>query len=435
MAGDNNSFSGNHADAASASVLDSADGSTKASLKDEFAQWRIVLAEFVHQLGLFLRHARKAQSAQATAALFEQVMRYLMILERMPSHDGYLLVCSKGCDDGAPVDETGYRIVFGPLIVQSDRNRSVSQDANVSKSMSLLNSGLEQAFDYFAELQIDTLYLELPEGAAARTDQLRLSLNILARYQAAVMNGTSITFRYLGRALIIPVIHDYLGRPDFNLTLVAGLNGLTAINAKALIKQAEAYCHMETVLSSDDEQAALLTDSYNLIFKVRSLRTQIIRPPVEVNNLPAMKALQRSERQTLKEQAAIDRTTDKSTDDSIAADSLDVPMRPITVSDNVLREITQLEPSFFADWIDVDDPQYETALKAILSDCYAEAGHDRYRSPSGGSIQFNLCCGKKMSGPGGHRSSFICASGPADAGSRRCFGQYPCSESRPQAVR
>jgi hypothetical protein len=372
MAGDKNSSSGDLADAVSNPVINPPGGGFRTSAKDQSSQWRIVLAEFVHLLGLFLRHARKAKSGQATAVLFEQVIRYLVILDRMPGNDGYLVVCDKGDHGSGPADGTGYRILYGPLTVQSSRNPNASEASKVSKSMALLNSGLEQAFDYFTELQINALYLELPGGSAKRTDQLRLSLNILARYQAAVINGTSITFRYLGRALTIPLIRDHLGNPDPNLTLVAGLNGLTTMNARALIKQVEAYCQMESVLTSDGEGTTALTDIYNQIFQVRSLRTQIIRPPVEVNNLPAMEALQHGKLKTLNEQAAIGQTTGNATGDSIAADSLDVSMRPITISDNDLRKITQLERSFFADWIDVDDPQYETALKAILSDSYGE---------------------------------------------------------------
>lgn len=372
MTDNKNSFLGDYADAPSYPVIAPPDGSLWAPFEDESAQWRIVLAEFLHLLGLFLRHARQAKSARATAVLFEQMMRHLMILERMPGHDGYLVVHKCSNSGGGPVDETGYEILFGPLVLQSNPNPLASEDAMVSKRMALLNSGLEQTFEYLSELQIDALYFELPGGSAKRTDQLRLSLNIVARYHAAVANVTSITFRYYGRALAIPLIRDSHGNPDPNLTLVAGLNSLTTMNTRALIKQAEAYCQMKTVLNSNGEGTAVLNDSYNQIFQVRSLRTQIIRPPVEVNNLPAMEAMQRIKRKTLKEQAAIDQTKGSATDDSIAAGSLDAPMRPITVPNNVLRKITQLERSFFLDWIDVDDPQYETALKAILSDSYEQ---------------------------------------------------------------
>jgi hypothetical protein len=373
MTGDKNSFLGDDADAPSYPVIDPPDGSLWASFEDESAQWRIVLAEFLHLLGLFLRHARQAKSARATAVLFEQMMRHLMILERMPGHDGYLVVHNKDNGGSGPVDETGYRILFGPLAIQSNRNPLASEGSMVSKRMVLLKSGLEQTFEYLSEQRIDALYFELPGGSAKRTDQLRLSLNIVARYPAAVANATSITFRYYGRALTIPLIRDSRGNPDPNLTLVAGLNSLTTVNARALIKQAEAYDQMKTALNANSEGTTALNDSYNQIFQVRSLRAQIIRPPVEVNNLPAMEAMQRIKRKTLNEQAAIDdQTTGNAADDSIAAGSLDAPMRPITVPDNVLKKITQLERSFFSDWIDVDDPQYETALKAVLSDSYEQ---------------------------------------------------------------
>lgn len=370
MTGDKNSFSGDDADAPSYPVIDPPDGSLWASFEDESAQWRIVLAEFLHLLGLFLRHARQAKSARATAVLFEQMMRHLIILERMPGHDGYLMVHNKGNDGCRPVDEDGYRILFGPLTVQSNRHLFISQDSMISKRMALLNSGLKQTFEYLSEQRIDAFYFELPGGSATRTDQLRLSLNIVARYHAAVANATSITFRYYGRALTIPLIRDNRGNPDPNLTLVAGLNSLTTVNTRALMKQAEAYGQMKAGLNSASEGTTAFNDSYNQIFQVRSLRAQIIRPPVEINNLAAMEAIQRSKRKTLKEQAAIDQTTGSATDDSIAAGSQDAPMRPITVPNNTLRKITRLERSFFADWIDVDDPQYQTALKAILSDSY-----------------------------------------------------------------
>jgi predicted secreted protein len=81
MTGYKNSFSGDYADAPSYPVIDPPDGNLRAFFQDESAQWRIVLAEFLHLLGLFLRHVRQAKSAWATAVLFEQIIRHLMILE------------------------------------------------------------------------------------------------------------------------------------------------------------------------------------------------------------------------------------------------------------------------------------------------------------------------------------------------------------------
>ncbi len=367
-----NSFSGDNIDTPTYPLIDGPGGSQRHFLEVGSAQWRIVLAEFVHLLGLFLRHASQTKSARATAVLFDQMLRHLMILERMPGHDGSLVVLKKtDLSSGSGVNG-GYRILFGELTVHDDRNPFASGTPLVSKRITLLNSGLEQAFEWMAQHRIDCLYIELPGGSNEKTDQLRLSLNIVARYQPAVMNETSITFRYAGRALTVPLIRDSLGNPDPNLTLVAGLNSLTTMNTRALIKQAEAYCQMEARQRADGAKTAVPAGSYNQIFNVRSLRAQIIRPPVEVNNLGAIDAKRRSKRKTLFEHASNDQTSDQTTDDCIAAGSLDDLMRPITVPYNTLRQITQVERSFFADWIDVDDPQYETALHAILSDNYVD---------------------------------------------------------------
>ncbi len=370
MARHENSFSGDCVDAPTYPPIDGPGGCQRNFLEGGSAQWRIVLAEFVHLLGLFLRHTSHAKSARATAVLFDQMLRHLMILERMPGHDGSLVVRRETNFASGSGGNGGYRILFGALRVHSDQNPFVSGGSLVSKRTALLNRGLEQAFEWMAEQRIDGLYIELPGCSTERTEQLRLSFNIVAHYQLAVINETSITFRYSGRTLTVPLIRDNRGNPDPNLTLVAGLNSLTTMNTRALIKQAEVYCQMEAGKGANGEKTAAPAGSFNQIFNARSLRAQIIRPPVEVNNLAALDTKQHRKRKTFLEHAANDQTSDQTTDDCIAADSLDDPMRPITVPNNTLKQITQLERSFFADWIDVNDPQYETALHAILSDNY-----------------------------------------------------------------
>jgi hypothetical protein len=95
-----------------------------------------------------------------------------------------------------------------------------------------------------------------------------------------------IAFRYFGRALTIPLVRDSFGLPDPNLTLVAGLNGLSGRNAKELVRQAEAYCG----LGECKDLPPGPINIYDRIFSVRSLRSQLIRPLVEINSLPWMQA-------------------------------------------------------------------------------------------------------------------------------------------------
>ena len=101
----------------------------------------------------------------------------------------------------------------------------------------------------------------------------------------AARDGNSIALRYYGRSLVVPVISDLHGAPDPNLTLMAALNGLSAVNARELIRQARAYAELDGSESMDDGGAPNPVSAYDQIFKVRSLRAQVIRPPVEINNL------------------------------------------------------------------------------------------------------------------------------------------------------
>ncbi|MBR9980318.1 MAG: hypothetical protein KFF50_04760 [Desulfatitalea sp.] len=243
--------------------------------------WRILLMELVHLLALFLTHARHTQKAGATAVFFNQIVHRLHILKRMPGHEGGLIIRRIGQAAATPIHKPDYVILFGDLAFRGGVVLDTPKAG--SKRPSHLVRSLDQAFACLDEQGIHALYLQIPPKAPEKNDQLQLALNILARFSQAVENGGSITFRYFGRALTIPLIRDANGRPDPNLTLLAGLNGLSAVNMRQLIQQAEAFHRMAAI---DDEGRP--QDAYNTIFGVRSLRSQLIKPLVEVNNLPWM---------------------------------------------------------------------------------------------------------------------------------------------------
>ena len=109
----------------------------------------------------------------------------------------------------------------------------------------------------------------------------------MARFHQAVENHASITFHYFGRATTIPLIYDKNGQPELNLTLLAGLNGLSEANTRELVKQAESIY----ALNEDRGNANAPIYSYDRIFALRSLRAQLFRPPVEINLSPWMETL------------------------------------------------------------------------------------------------------------------------------------------------
>ncbi|MCJ8501933.1 hypothetical protein [Desulfatitalea alkaliphila] len=247
-----------------------------------FDPWRILLMELVHLLGLFFTHARHARKARATAVFFNQIIHRLHILERMPGHEGGLIIRRIGQNVDAPIQRPDYHVLFGDIAFCGGAALEGRCSAAAKGPAHLLRS-LEQAFACLNDQGIHAFYLQIPPNTPDAVDRLQLALNIVARFNQAVENGASITFRYFGRALTVPLVRDNHGRPDPNLTLVAGLNGLSAINMRQLMQQAEAFRRMAAIGGQDKAK-----DPYNTIFGVRNLRSQLIKPLVEINNLPWM---------------------------------------------------------------------------------------------------------------------------------------------------
>ncbi len=245
--------------------------------------WRFLLVELLNQLGLFFTHASQSKGVQATALLFDQVVRLLDTMDKMPGHDGCLIIRRIVAPAADAVAKPDYFILFGDQAF-SGADLVNHPPASSPKGTPHLTSALDHAFACFNALGISALFLQLPGKSSEKIDQLRLSLNILARFRKAVENNASITFRYLKGARTIPLGRDSNGKPDPNLTLVAGLNGLSAANMRELVKQADALC----TLGTPDTAPCRTSDSYNQIFNTRSLRSQLIRPLVEINNLPWM---------------------------------------------------------------------------------------------------------------------------------------------------
>ena len=204
----------------------------------------------------------------------------------MPGHEGTLMLNCGVVHNGDHTDVVQYRIIFGNLILQ----RTSHDKENLligGKQGAYLNNALDQTFDYLVGYGIESLNLQMPGAHAEKIDQLRLALNIVARIQDAVKSHGTVTFHYGDRPLTVPLIYKPQGQPDFNMTLLAGINGLSATNTEELIKQAQAFHDLALADNVERSQPfKVVKESYSQIFKVRSLRSQIAKPLVEVNNIP-----------------------------------------------------------------------------------------------------------------------------------------------------
>jgi hypothetical protein len=260
--------------------------SQAAANKGSTPQAQALLVGLVHLLGLFLSHSRSSFKARATSVLFDQLQRHMHLLETIPGHDGVITIRRVGGPVSPRTGSPNYHVSLGASAVDGMGSTLTVSGPDDSRRIRM-DATLRQAFDCLASHGIDSIRLRLPGQSNDKVDQFRLSLNIIARFRAAVEKSATIVFRYFGRSTRVPVVADSLGRPDPNLTTMAGLNGMSSANARELVKQAEASRALATTDSHlQGDEPARPKSSYELIFSLASLSSQLVRPRIEINTLP-----------------------------------------------------------------------------------------------------------------------------------------------------
>lgn len=329
---------------------------------------QILLIEFINLLGLFLKHARHAQGARATAVMFDQIVQRLQTIEKIPGHDGAMILRRVKDRSHRFSDRPDYHVIFADMAFSGAH--PFMSNGKIEKNTRHLYNALEQTFGSFAEMGISALYIQLTGNSPERIDQLRLAFNIIARYHHAVENNASITFRYFGRAMTIPLIKDRRGKPDPNLTLVAGLNGLSAINMREIMKQAEAFGQ----LSGNDASVIEPFSNFNQLFRVRSLRSQLTRPLVEVNNLPWMDIESVGEVDpALGDQMYVDESVGAS-DDKLAFDEESLLSGEKEQIDESQTSSEEISPRYLSMYVNPSDPKLAKAIETVFGASVTEFG-------------------------------------------------------------
>jgi hypothetical protein len=245
-----------------------------------------LLVGLVHQMGLFFTHSGSSYKDRAASILFDQLLRHMNLLDKISPHHREIRVQRIGRPDSAGQGSPGYLVALGDLTVKSGGGGALSAKGSAGAQMRM-GATLGRAFDCFAAHGIDSLRLSLPGDSDDKIDEMRLTLNIIARFRRAVENSATIVFRYFGRSVRVPVVYDNVGRPDPNLTSMAGLNGISTANARELVKQADArreLAHNDG--NSSDQESAIHHSSYDLILSLASLSASLIKPQIEINTLP-----------------------------------------------------------------------------------------------------------------------------------------------------
>lgn len=239
-------------------------------------EWRSLLVEIVYFLSGYLVGVRRSGM---TAKYREELESLLAILDKvsaMPGHDGEMLIRYRGGSFDqvqtrmAPRESGGYVISLGHHAVDISAGKAMANRRGVI--FSHLPGRFASACSAMASLELHTLHLDLRDWGATRP-LLKQSLEILGRY-FMVLAGTA---KESPGDQVPAIMHNENDQPDPNLTLVAGLNGLSRKTLGDLVAK------INGMMSKPEMEQ--FTSVYGALFAFRQVREKWSKPPLEVNNL------------------------------------------------------------------------------------------------------------------------------------------------------
>jgi glycerophosphoryl diester phosphodiesterase len=240
----------------------------------------ILLIHLVHHLSAFFMDVRYWEGIQTEKNTFGQLIQTLDRLAERPGHDGTILIRFRGFPSGSREStKQDYVILFGST--QIDRSTATAVIKRQGLAMSHLAGRLGKAFGIFAEHGIRNLYITIPSEAPAERERFKTALHILTRFPQAAKNDKPIVVEQNGRTITLNAVKDENRQPDPNLSLVAALNRLSIDKMQALVQKVSILIKRGAAGASGEQH----TTVYNALFTIDSLKAQLIRPPIEMNNV------------------------------------------------------------------------------------------------------------------------------------------------------
>ncbi len=253
-----------------------------ASLAEEQKQqdvWRILLCEIVQHIAFYL-HPRNANIAEnQESQTFEQLVNDLSKLSRKSHGAERILIRYRGRTSESTVSEKlDYEILFGNMLVDLDLLPAMIK--RHGQVLSHLMSQLLEAFGVFSDRGINNLSLKIPEPGSKFLEPLRMCLKIVTLMYHAKEGQREIVLDK-EPFHIVPLVVDEKGEQNPNLTLLAGVNGVKADAMRNLIARVGDWMQKR----EESEKGCPFTSIYNAIFGLPKIRSQLVAPFVEINNL------------------------------------------------------------------------------------------------------------------------------------------------------
>jgi hypothetical protein len=240
--------------------------------------WRIQFVEFAFQLGSFLPNVRGTGMQQQHLKELTAILDQCMKMSRIPDQEGKIVIRYRGRGiPGESGDSEKYDYVFryGKMEIDIPLIKKVAKRGGVTTSH--LPWRLLKAFENFATLDINTLFMDIGTCQDEEIKNVRRSLEIFGNYLHVVEFGSEQT---AGQKDMPQLIYNEASQADPNLTLLAAYNKISAKAIQDIVPNISK--RMEE--AEPDSPLAKCSSVFDAIFHFKKLRGQLKRPPLEVNN-------------------------------------------------------------------------------------------------------------------------------------------------------
>ncbi len=244
-----------------------------------FDEYRIMLVDLTHLLSIYFRDVQYWEEAKSEENHFNAIIEILRQLTQAPNHDGTILIRYRGAPSDPKMSvENDYVVFLGNLVLDLKTISVIAQRHGTRASH--LSGRLAKAFQMLSDHGISNIHIDLRIDDDRSIENLLLCLRILSRYRQALETNAPIRFHNKGTQVALSICEDERRRADINLTLLAGLNGMTAKTMRALVGR------VAEVLQGGESSATLKSHAslYDAVFRFKNLKAQLAEPPITVNN-------------------------------------------------------------------------------------------------------------------------------------------------------
>ncbi len=238
---------------------------------------QIQLVEFAYFFNAFLRDAYYWEGVKTGQKNFDEFIRMLEDLDQMPDENDKIFIKFRGLRSAKVPDHIDYVVEYGNVTL--DLATVISLIKRLGIRYKHLEGRLSKAFESFSTYGLRSLVVSIPDDSDTATNNLRISIAIFSQFNKAIENETPIVFENDDEEQIsINPIFDENNQPDFNLTLVAAINGLSDVAMNEFVQK------IAVVQNLSDEQGSAShgSDVYQTIFSIGKLGQKLARPPLEI---------------------------------------------------------------------------------------------------------------------------------------------------------